>query len=51
MSGSGATCFGLFETAAKAEAAAAAIAKAEPRWWARAGMLTNADAAAPRDAT
>jgi 4-diphosphocytidyl-2-C-methyl-D-erythritol kinase len=50
MSGSGATCFGFFETAAKAEAAAAGIAKAEPRWWTQAGMLTNADAAAPRDA-
>lgn len=48
MSGSGATCFGFFETAEKANAAAAAIAKAEPRWWARAGMLADADMARPR---
>ncbi|MFV0474529.1 MAG: 4-(cytidine 5'-diphospho)-2-C-methyl-D-erythritol kinase, partial [Pikeienuella sp.] len=33
MSGSGATCFGLFAQAAKAEAAARAIAAAEPGWW------------------
>jgi 4-diphosphocytidyl-2-C-methyl-D-erythritol kinase len=45
MSGSGATCFGLFETAAKAQSAAAAIAKAEPGWWARAGR--RVEGAAP----
>jgi 4-diphosphocytidyl-2-C-methyl-D-erythritol kinase len=33
MSGSGATCFGLFAAAAGAEAAAAGIAAAEPGWW------------------
>ncbi|PZQ52223.1 MAG: 4-(cytidine 5'-diphospho)-2-C-methyl-D-erythritol kinase [Rhodovulum sulfidophilum] len=33
MSGSGATCFGLFATAAEAEAAAAGIRAAEPGWW------------------
>lgn len=33
MSGSGASCFGIFETAADAEAAAAAIAGAEPAWF------------------
>ena len=51
MSGSGATCFGVFETAAKAQAAAAVLAKAEPHWWARAGMFTGEDAARPREAT
>jgi 4-diphosphocytidyl-2-C-methyl-D-erythritol kinase len=33
MSGSGATCFGLFATIAEAEAAAAEIRSIEPLWW------------------
>jgi 4-diphosphocytidyl-2-C-methyl-D-erythritol kinase len=33
MSGSGATCFGIFASEAEAVAAAAAIRAAEPRWW------------------
>jgi 4-diphosphocytidyl-2-C-methyl-D-erythritol kinase len=33
MSGSGATCFGLFASAAAAVAGAAAIAAAHPAWW------------------
>ncbi|KRW97117.1 4-(cytidine 5'-diphospho)-2-C-methyl-D-erythritol kinase [Paracoccus sp. MKU1] len=33
MSGSGATCFGLFASAAEAEAARARIAGANPGWW------------------
>jgi 4-diphosphocytidyl-2-C-methyl-D-erythritol kinase len=33
MSGSGATCFGLYETGAEARAAAAALAAAQPGWW------------------
>ncbi|SMF38983.1 4-diphosphocytidyl-2-C-methyl-D-erythritol kinase [Tistlia consotensis] len=33
MSGSGATCFGLYATAAEAGAAAAAIAAEQPGWW------------------
>jgi 4-diphosphocytidyl-2-C-methyl-D-erythritol kinase len=33
MSGSGATCFGLFPSAYKAGVAARAIAKSEPKWW------------------
>jgi 4-diphosphocytidyl-2-C-methyl-D-erythritol kinase len=33
MSGSGATCFGLFAAAGPAEAAAARIHAAEPDWW------------------
>ncbi|HIP22532.1 MAG TPA: 4-(cytidine 5'-diphospho)-2-C-methyl-D-erythritol kinase, partial [Rhodobacteraceae bacterium] len=33
MSGSGGTCFGLFETMAKADEAAARIKRAQPSWW------------------
>jgi 4-diphosphocytidyl-2-C-methyl-D-erythritol kinase len=33
MSGSGATCFGLFDGEAARDAAAARIAAARPRWW------------------
>lgn len=33
MSGSGATCFGLYADGERAAAAAAAIARAEPGWW------------------
>jgi 4-diphosphocytidyl-2-C-methyl-D-erythritol kinase len=36
MSGSGATCFGVYETAEEARAAAAQVGKAEPGWWVRA---------------
>lgn len=35
MSGSGATCFGLFADLKAATVAAAAITKAEPNWWCR----------------
>ncbi|MEZ5885999.1 MAG: 4-(cytidine 5'-diphospho)-2-C-methyl-D-erythritol kinase [Paracoccaceae bacterium] len=35
MSGSGATCFGLFADAAQADAARAHIAALEPGWWVR----------------
>jgi len=44
LSGSGATCFGLYATAAEAEAAAARIAAAEPRWWVKATRLLAAPA-------
>ena len=37
MTGSGATCFGLFDDTGAAEAARAAIARAHPGWWAWAG--------------
>ncbi|NCY24513.1 MAG: 4-(cytidine 5'-diphospho)-2-C-methyl-D-erythritol kinase [Alphaproteobacteria bacterium] len=33
MSGSGATCFGVYATEAKAKAAAALLAAAHPQWW------------------
>jgi 4-diphosphocytidyl-2-C-methyl-D-erythritol kinase len=39
MSGSGATCFGLFGSARSAAAAARAIAAAQPRWWVSASRL------------
>jgi 4-diphosphocytidyl-2-C-methyl-D-erythritol kinase len=39
MSGSGATCFGLYENAAQRDAAAARIAAAHPEWWQMAGKL------------
>ncbi|MEX2629696.1 MAG: 4-(cytidine 5'-diphospho)-2-C-methyl-D-erythritol kinase [Tistlia sp.] len=39
MSGSGATCFGLYATAAEAREAAAAIAADRPAWWAAAAPI------------
>jgi 4-diphosphocytidyl-2-C-methyl-D-erythritol kinase len=39
MSGSGATCFGLFETPAVRDAAAAAIGRARPGWWLAASTI------------
>jgi 4-diphosphocytidyl-2-C-methyl-D-erythritol kinase len=39
MSGSGATCFGLFETARAAAAAARSLSSAHPRWWVKATVL------------
>lgn len=42
MSGSGATCFGLFADRAGAEAAAVALATAHPGWWVRAAGLWEA---------
>jgi len=39
MSGSGATCFGLFETIALAEEAKATILRQSPQWWGMASRL------------
>jgi 4-diphosphocytidyl-2-C-methyl-D-erythritol kinase len=39
MSGSGATCFGLYEDAASAAAAAAVLRSARPGWWVAATRL------------
>jgi 4-diphosphocytidyl-2-C-methyl-D-erythritol kinase len=39
MSGSGATCFALFESARKAEAAARSLRAAQPNWWVQATQL------------
>ncbi len=48
MSGSGGTCFGLFETRQEAEEAARRIAAHHPRWWAQAGrLLQDAPGVAP----
>jgi 4-diphosphocytidyl-2-C-methyl-D-erythritol kinase len=44
LSGSGATCFGLFESRGAAREAAAAIAAARPDWWVVATNLTTAAA-------
>ena len=49
MSGSGATCFGLFETEAAAASASAILAAAQPGWWVAHGCLGDqTGAAAPR---
>lgn len=41
MSGSGATCFGLFADAEAAEAGARSLAAQEPRWWVEAARMTG----------
>jgi 4-diphosphocytidyl-2-C-methyl-D-erythritol kinase len=40
MSGSGATCFAIFDDAAAAQAAAQKIQLAHPQWWVHAGVLS-----------
>jgi 4-diphosphocytidyl-2-C-methyl-D-erythritol kinase len=40
MSGSGATCFALYDDAAAADRAAQAIALSHPQWWVHAGTLS-----------
>jgi 4-diphosphocytidyl-2-C-methyl-D-erythritol kinase len=40
MSGSGATCFAIFENAADAQAAAQKIQLDHPQWWVHAGVLS-----------
>jgi 4-diphosphocytidyl-2-C-methyl-D-erythritol kinase len=40
MSGSGATCFAIYDTAAQVKAAAGEIARLQPGWWVHAGMLS-----------
>ncbi|MCG5243219.1 4-(cytidine 5'-diphospho)-2-C-methyl-D-erythritol kinase [Azospirillum doebereinerae] len=47
LSGSGATCFALYASAAEAEAAAARVGAAEPRWWVKATRLRASPANAP----
>jgi len=44
MSGSGATCFGLFETDAAANAAVTIIGRRHPSWWVRSARLLSATA-------
>lgn len=43
LSGSGATCFGLYADRRGAQGAAAALAAAHPAWWVRATRLLGAD--------
>jgi 4-diphosphocytidyl-2-C-methyl-D-erythritol kinase len=40
MSGSGATCFGVFDSAEAAAAAASALAAEQPGWWVKAARLS-----------
>ncbi|TWA53897.1 4-diphosphocytidyl-2-C-methyl-D-erythritol kinase [Azospirillum baldaniorum] len=47
LSGSGATCFGLYADAAAAGAAARSIQEAQPRWWAKSARLLPTPADAP----
>ena len=46
MSGSGATCFGLFESNAAATAAARTVRGRHPQWWVRATVLGAAQSSA-----
>ena len=39
MSGSGATCFGLFDDCRKAAVAAQALARGNPAWWVKPTLL------------
>ncbi|MEP1964809.1 4-(cytidine 5'-diphospho)-2-C-methyl-D-erythritol kinase [Tateyamaria sp.] len=48
MSGSGATCFGLFDRVHKAEAAADSIRAAHPDWWVQSGRLNGGRRAVPQ---
>ena len=41
MSGSGATCFGIFATAQTARAAAAELQASQPEWWVRAAPMLH----------
>jgi 4-diphosphocytidyl-2-C-methyl-D-erythritol kinase len=50
LSGSGATCFGLFGTAAEAEAAAGAIAADRPDWWVAAAPMLHGPVRRPWEA-
>jgi 4-diphosphocytidyl-2-C-methyl-D-erythritol kinase len=39
MSGSGATCFAVYDGAMQAQAAAGALGASQPHWWIRAATL------------
>lgn len=47
MSGSGATCFGLYPDEGAARAAAAALCAAHPAWWVTPALLAGSAGAAP----
>ncbi len=48
MSGSGATCFGIFDRVHLAQAAAEAISAENPKWWVRSGRLNGGRHAVPQ---
>lgn len=48
LSGSGATCFALVESAARAQKVASAVSAARPQWWVRATRLGRANVAPQR---
>jgi 4-diphosphocytidyl-2-C-methyl-D-erythritol kinase len=48
MSGSGATCFGLFDGQEFANGAADRIAQDHPHWWVKATRIAGADAGTPK---
>lgn len=48
MSGSGATCFGLFDRVHTAQTAADAIRAAHPAWWVQSGRLNGGRRAVPQ---
>lgn len=48
MSGSGATCFGLYTSAEAADNAAALLQSAHPQWWVRAGVTLPSETAQTR---
>lgn len=49
MSGSGATCFALFQLRAEAESAAVALRTASPAWWVCVASPTDATAVIPKE--
>ena len=49
MSGSGATCFGIYKSQAAATAAAEALSKDHPEWWVKSAVLDGQTRAAPVD--
>src|SRR5258706_13359758 len=51
MSGSGATCFGLFDGAVYAAGAAERIAQEHPHWWVRATRIAAPDIGTPQWST
>ncbi|WP_104069287.1 4-(cytidine 5'-diphospho)-2-C-methyl-D-erythritol kinase [Albidovulum inexpectatum] len=49
MSGSGATCFGLYETQAHAQAAAVSLRRSAPEWWIQAAPVLREQPPVERD--
>lgn len=48
MSGSGATCFGLYDSVGAARAAAETLRSSRPDWWVQAGILNGGDLDTPQ---